>query len=340
MDANLKAGVVSAKEAPCLMILATGGTIAGRTHPMADRAYRAGEVAITQLVSAVPILADLASYRGEQISSLGSQDMGLAVWRKLVARIEAGFADPAITAILVTHGTDTIEETAFLLDLVLEPAKPVILVGAMRPSDAPSADGPGNLIDAVRVGLDPKSRSRGVLVVMNGAIHMASAVRKARTSGVDGLSSFPGGQAGIVDAGGVRFFTSPLAPAGRRHALPPAGPLPPVPIVYAHADMDPVAVERDIAGAAGIVLAGVGNGNAPDAVMSVLRLAAKAGCIVVRSTRVHQGAVDRNVEIDDNEAGFVAAGDLNPQKSRLLLQLLLLSPGLDPAIAQTAFDHA
>jgi L-asparaginase len=214
-----------------------------------------------------------------------------------------------------------------------------VLVGAMRPGNALSADGPGNLVEAVRVAADPASRDRGVLVVLNDTVHDARSVRKARAAGVDAFRSFPAGPVGIADAAATRYF----APAAVSHlrgrfALPATGPLPKVAILYAHADMDLDDVARQLDGAAGAVLAGVGNGNAPGPLLDLLAAAARNGVAVVRATRVGEGFVDRNVEVDDDRLGFVAARDLNPQKSRLLLQLLLANGTRDATSLQAAFD--
>jgi L-asparaginase len=324
---------------PHILVLATGGTIAGQAGSALAKPYHASGVDVGQLIAAAPGIDRIATLSGEQVASIGSQDMALPVWRRLAERIAAGRADPAVDGIVVTHGTDTLEETAFLLDLVLPAGKPVVLVGAMRPGNALSADGPGNLVEAVRVAADGASRDRGVLVVLNDAVHGARAVRKARTTGVDAFRSFPTGPIGTADPAGTRYFApATLTRLRGRFALPATGALPRVAIVYAHADMDFDEVARQLSGAAGIVLAGVGNGNAPGPLLDLLAAAARAGTPVARTTRVGEGFVDRNVEVDDDAMGFIAARDLNPQKSRLLLQLLLAQGRHDPAALQAAFD--
>ena len=334
----------AARALPHVVVLATGGTIAGRQDDKGQggesgRAYHASGVDVSRLIAAAPGLESLATLSGEQVASIGSQDMHLAVWRQLVARVRAALDDPRVDGVVITHGTDTLEETAFLLDLVVDAVKPVVLVGAMRPSDALSADGPGNLVEAVRTAIDPASRGRGMLVVLNDRIHAARGVRKAQTTGVDAFRSYPGGAVGMVDSGGARYFAGATLSALRgKLALPANGQLPSVPIVYGHADMDIAATARMLDGAAGIVLAGVGNGNAPAALLDLLAKAAARGVTVVRSTRVGEGFVDRNVEVDDDLYGFVAARDLSPQKSRILLQLLLAARRTDRQAVQQAFD--
>ena len=320
---------------PRILILATGGTIAGRAHSDDSLRYTSGLVGVEALLQASTGFDITADISAEQIASVGSQDMSEAIWWRLHQRIVTGGMD----GVVITHGTDTIEETAFLLDLVLDAGVPVVLVGAMRPGNALGADGPRNLACALRAAASRHARARGVLVVMADMIHSARHVRKALTSGTDGFRSWPGGPIGTASPLGVSFHAPPMPWVMRgRYKLPEGASLPPVGIVYAHAGMDAAMAAAMVAsGAAGIVLAGMGHGNAPAAVLAVLADAARRGIAVVRSTRVDEGSVARNLEVDDDASGFIAGGDLSPQKCRLLLQLLIANGVVRTEDRQSAF---
>ena len=323
---------------PHILLLATGGTIAGSARPGADVRYASGQLRAEQLVAAVPALADLASIRAEQLASVGSQDMNRRIWVDLAHRIQRAFADPDVDGIVITHGTDTIEETAFFLDLVLPESKPVVLVGAMRPADAAGADGPANLLDAVKVAGTSDASSRGVLVVLNDTLHLARSVQKSNTQRLDAFESRSGRVAGGITSRGVTFYASPAAQP-KPFGVPALPNWPQVEIIYAHADMDSRQITDALrSGARGLILAGVGDGNASKAALDALAAAARSGVLVVRSTRVPNGDVDRNVEIDDDALGFVAAEDLNPQKARILLQLLIAARRTNSSEVQKLFD--
>ena len=325
---------------PHILLLATGGTIAGTAQAGSQVRYASGQLSPEMLIAAVPALAQVATIDVQQVAAVGSQDMSVAIWLDLVARLRRAFADKSIDGIVITHGTDTMEETAFFLDLVLPEDKPVVLVGAMRPADAVGADGPRNLLDAVKVAGSHEAARRGVLVVMNDTIHSARAAQKTHTKSVDTFRSRGPGPIGILDSRGVRFYSAP-APQMPPLPLPSTQTFPRVAILYAYAGMDVEAIQDALhRGAKGLVLAGVGEGNASKAVLQELRRAASNGVVVVRSSRVGDGDVDRNIEVDDNAMGFVAARDLNPQKARVLLQLLLGSGVADVSAIQRAFEPA
>ncbi len=329
----------SAGGLPRILVLATGGTIAGQADARATGAYKSGQITGEQLMASVPGLDRLAKLNAEQISSIGSQDMNDKVWFALARRIQDAFDKNEADGVVVTHGTDTLEETAFFLDNVVRGDKPVVIVGSMRPATAVSADGPGNLYEAVQVAADPRSRGRGVMAVLNDKIQGARSVTKTNTTSIETFSSANDGPVGYVDtAGGIRFMAQ--APGFRRatYRLPAGEQLPRVEIVYSHANMDAVPIEDAIAhGAKGIVLAGVGDGNTSKPALDALEAAARKGVIVVRSTRVRSGFVTRNVEVDDDKNGFVVSEDLNPQKARVLAQLLIAGGVTAPAELQKAF---
>ncbi|MGE0800699.1 MAG: asparaginase [Lautropia sp.] len=358
-----------------LLIVATGGTIAGAAASATQTVgYRAGALPVTALVDAVPGLADLAALATEQPFAIGSEDLCSSHWLTLAGRLRAALADPAIDAIVITHGTDTLEETAFFLDLVLTPAKPVVLTGAMRPATALGADGPANLAAATRFALAAAGngaaagRPRGVLVAFNDCAWSAATVRKVRTTRID---AFDGGDSAPVaallsetvvwrdgagddsrDDGSNDSDSSngsdgarddrPGARSGRFAALPLTDPLPAVALIWQHVDCDQAIVDWHLGrGVAGLVLAGTGNGTMPATMRAALARASRAGCRVVRASRVAAGPVIRNAEADpadrDDALGFIAAGWLGPLKARLLLQCALAA-GLAPAAIQRAFD--
>jgi len=326
---------------PRVLLLATGGTIAGSADNRGTGAYNAGAIGPQQLVAAVSGLGDLASISAEQIASIGSQDMNDEVWFKLANRIQQAFDKNEADAVVITHGTDTMEETAFFLDLVLKTDKPVVLVGSMRPATGLSADGPANIYEAVQVATDAQSRGRGVLVVMNDQIDGARGVTKTNSTSVQTMQSPNLGSLGYVDMGQVRY----VQPLDMRRTLPlalPKGPaLPRVDIIYSHANMDAKQIEHAIEdNAKGIILAGKGDGNTSKQALAALEKAAAQGIVVVRSTRVSKGYVNRNIEVDDTKSGFVASMDLNPQKSRILAQLLIASDITEPGKVQAAFTNA
>ena len=323
---------------PHIIVLTTGGTIAGKASGSSAIGYQAGALSGADLVAAVPGLDKLAVVSVERIAQIPSQDMNDKVWFDLARRINEISEKNEADGVVITHGTDTMEETAFFLSLVLNTEKPVVLVGAMRPSTATSADGPENLYEAVEVAASPQARGRGVLVVLNDTIHSARSVAKSNTTSVQTFVDPNGAPAGYVDPASVRFTTPVAASERAPHALPSAPPLPRVDIIYAHANMDAALIDDAVKGGAkGLVLAGVGDGNASQAVIDALANAAKQGVVVVRASRTWSGFVNRNVEVDDDKLGFAASLDLNPQKARVLCQLLIANGVTNPRDIQNAF---
>ncbi len=308
---------------PRVRLLATGGTIAG-AQVGGSRGYHAAVLSVDALVAAVPQVAELAQLDVEPVAAVGSQDMSDTIWLQLATRARAAADDPAIDGIAITHGTDTMEETAYFLNLVVRTEKPIVLVGAMRPATAISADGPMNLYNAIAVAAHPDARRRGVLVVANDEIHLAREVTKTNTTQVGTFRSSHRGLAGLVNAGRPHFYAPPV----RRHTSTSEfssaafTALPRVDIVYAHAGMRRELIDAAVAtGARGLVIAGVGDGNLHRDALAAAIEAARKGVAIVRSSRTGGGVVERNIEIDDDTHGFIAAEELNPQKARVLLQL-------------------
>jgi L-asparaginase len=317
----------STQALPTVVVLATGGTIAGAAATDVQAGYMSGQVGVEQLIAAVPQAKKLASLRGEQISNIGSQDMNDEVWLKLAGRINALAAMPDVSGIVITHGTDTIEETAYFLNLVVKSKKPVVMTAAMRPATALSADGPLNFYNAVAIAASKEAVGRGVLVVINDWIHGASSLTKTSTTAVQTFMSPLSGLIGTVAYGKPEFHRGPIGrhTTDSEFSVQGVTALPRVDIVMAYEDMDGALIDAAVAaGAKGIVIAGVGNGNLTQAAVAALAAHAKRGIVCVRASRVAVGRVDRNVELEDDKLGFVASLDKNPQKSRVLLRLALL----------------
>ena len=329
------------KALPTVVVLATGGTIAGAAASDVTAGYTSGQVGVEQLLAAVPQAKKLAKLRGEQISNIGSQDMNDEVWIKLATRTNELLAMPDVSGVVITHGTDTIEETAYFLNLVVKSRKPVVLTAAMRPSTALSADGPLNFYNAVAIAAHPKAAGRGVLVVVNDWIHGASSLTKTSTTAVQTFLSPIRGLIGTVAYGEPEFYRGPVGrnTIDSEFSVGPNTQLPRVDIIMAHENMDGTLINAAAAsGARGLVIAGVGNGNMTAPALDALAGQARRGIVSVRSSRVTTGMVGRNVEVKDDSLGLVASLEHNPQKARVLLRLALMKTQ-DPRAIQRYFDE-
>ncbi|GAA7720452.1 type II asparaginase [Helicobacter pylori] len=313
-----------AQKLPTIALLATGGTIAGSGASASSGSYKSGELGIKELLKAIPSLNKLARIQGEQISNIGSQDMNEEVWFKLAERAQELLDDSRIQGVIITHGTDTLEESAYFLNLVLRSTKPVVLVGAMRNANSLSADGALNLYNALSVATDEKSANKGVLVVMDDNIFSAREVAKTHTTHTSTFKALNSGAIGSVYYGKTRYYMQPL----RKHTtesefslLELKTPLPKVDIIYTHAGMTLDLFQASLnSHAKGVVIAGVGNGNVSAGFLKAMQEASKMGVLIVRSSRVGSGGVNSG-EIDDK--AFITSDNLNPQKARVLLQLAL-----------------
>ncbi len=309
-----------------VMVLATGGTIAGGGESQISGAYTSAVMGVDRMLEALPPLHHVVDIEGEQIANVGSQDMDSGIWFKLGERIETLAQQEAIKGFVITHGTDSMEESAYFLHLTLKTPKPVVLVGAMRNGSSMSADGPLNLYNAVAVALNKESVGKGVLVVMDDEIHCAREVVKTHTSSVHAFCSPNCGKIGSVYYGKVHFYMQSL----RKHTLQSdlglekIQELPKVVVIYTHVDCKVSLLENSIInGAKGIVVAGMGNGNPGSAFLNAMGKAVKEGVVVVRASRTGGGLVS-STEVDDAKYGFITPDNLNPQKARVLLQLALL----------------
>lgn len=314
--------------ASVVVVLGTGGTIAGTAPAGSDDShYTAAQLGIAQLLATVPTLATVP-LESEQVAQVDSKDMGPAIWQALALRVAHHLARPEVAGIVITHGTDTLEETAYFLQRVLAPAKPVVLTGAMRPATSSQADGPRNLRDAVAVVQDAyRTHHAGVLAVMAGAVHSAQHVRKAHPTRVDAFDSGDAVALAVVDDAGVRWRASALD-AAAAHEAPLGAALscavaqwPRVDIVASHAGADGAVVRALCAdGVQGLVLAATGNGTVHADLEAALVLAQEHGVAVWRSLRCGAGG-----ELPRADAALPCAVALTPVKARIELMLQLMT---------------
>ncbi len=310
---------------PRIRIIATGGTIAGSGESATGSGYTAGQVGVQALMDAVPQIHDIAHVSGEQLVNIGSQDMTDEVWLRLAKRINRLLCEEGYDGVLVTHGTDTMEETAYFLSLTVKSEKPVVLVGAMRPSTAMSADGPANMYNGIVTASSPESKGHGVMVCMNSQIFDAKSVTKAHTTDV---AAFEGvyGQIGYVYNSKAYYVFEPKYRHTTESEFSVDGldKLPAVDIIYGYSNASNTVLKALISSkVAGIILAGVGDGNFHKNVFDSAVKAQRKGIQIVRSSRVPYGPTCENGEVDDSKHHFVAAIDHNPQKARILLMLAL-----------------
>ena len=321
----------SAQQArPIVYVLSTGGTIAGSGSSSTDLSnYKPGAILGEQLVKAVPQIAQIADVRVEQIVNVNSSDITIDNWLTLAKRIHAILEDtPAVSGFVITSGTNTLEETAYFLNLTVRSDKPVVMVGAMRPATAISADGPLNLLNAVKTAIAPESRGKGTLIVLNDEINAARDTTKTNTLRVETFRAPELGILGYVDEDKVSFYRATT----RRHTaqsefdVTGLTSLPKVTILYSYIDPDASMIRAAIsAGAKGLVFAGTGNGalSAAEeaALKEVVAMPAAAKPVMVRSSRTGNGRVTPTAEYD--ALGIVPGDTLNAQKARILLMLAL-----------------
>ncbi|EOE3922248.1 type II asparaginase [Campylobacter jejuni] len=331
-------GVCMKKAKSRIAILGTGGTIAGFIDStIATTGYTAGAIDIDVLIKAVPQIRDLADISWEQIANIDSSNMCDEIWLRLAKKIAKLFAE-GIDGVVITHGTDTMEETAYFLNLTIKSDKPVVLVGAMRPSTAISADGPKNLYNAVALVANKEAKNKGVMVAINDKILSARGVVKTHSLNVDAFSSPDFGDLGYIVDGKV-FFYNNVTKAHTKNApfdVSKLTSLPKVDILYSYSnDGSGVAAKALFEhGTKGIVVAGSGAGSIHKNQRDVLKELLKKGLKVVVSSRVVAGCVA--VSDSDEKLGFISAEDLNPQKARVLL-ILALTKTSDPKKIQEYF---
>ncbi|MGQ0735321.1 MAG: asparaginase [Acidobacteriota bacterium] len=328
--AQLRPAHAAADQLPLVYVLATGGTISGKgATPTSLTEYRSGTLLGDELVAAVPAIADVARVRVEQVANLSSTDITIAHWLTLARRINQIFdTDPGVAGVVITHGTNTLEETAYFLNLTVRHDRPVVLVGAMRPATALSADGPLNLLSAVRTAVAPEARGKGALVVLNDEINGARDVTKTSTYRVETFQAPELGLLGYVDGDQVSFYRS----STRRHTassefdVRELADLPRADILYSYVEPATTLAKALVdSGVAGIVIAGTGAGGMSsrerDALLPLLALPEGRRPVIVRSSRTGSGRVVGTAEYD--RLGLIPADTLSPQKARILLMLAL-----------------
>jgi glutamin-(asparagin-)ase len=311
---------------PNVVIVATGGTIAGAGATSANSAtYQAAKVPVEKLIAGIPELNNVANVRGEQAFQIASESFTNEKLLQLGKRVSALVKDPGVDGVVITHGTDTLEETSFFLNLVLQTEKPVVVVGSMRPGTAMSADGMLNLYNAVVLAGSPSARGKGVLVAMSDDILSGRDAAKRINIKTNAFSS-PWGALGMVVEGQAYWFRGPV----KRHTIhsefnvDTLQSLPEVHIVYGSGNMTPELYDAAVkAGAKAIINAGTGNGSVPNYLVDTLKRIRAGGVHIVRSSRVADGFVIRNSEQPDDKYDWVVAHDLNPQKAKILAALAL-----------------
>lgn len=337
-----------AEQLPRVHILATGGTIASAYDP-AQGGF-VPSLSADQLIAAAPDIGKYATIAYEQVANIGSADMNPAVWLQLRERANAALADPAVAGIVVTHGTDTLEETAYFLDLAIDSDKPVVMVGAQRAASLPDTDGPRNLLDAVRVAASPEASGMGTMVVLNGQINAAREVTKTNTIDLGTFKSPEFGALGVVDVEGVRFYRKPMR---RQHIALPSGPqLGRVEIVNHYAGNDGLVLRQLLHGPEpfgqpdsrdGLVIAATGLGNVGGRMFEAVEEALSRGIPCVVSTRVPTGRqlplyAAPGSGLSLVRAGCILSDNLSPQKARVLL-MVALAVTRDPAEIKKFFQR-
>lgn len=343
--ALLAASVVAqAQQAlPNVVILATGGTIAGAGASAVNSAtYAAAKVGVEKLIAGLPELSKIANVRGEQVFQVASESLTNDNLMTLAKRVSALSKQADVDGIVITHGTDTLEETAYFLNLTVHTSKPIVVVGSMRPGTALSADGALNLYNAVATAASPTAGGKGVLVVMNDEIHTGRDVSKSINVRTEAFKS-PWGALGMAVEGQTYWFRIPV----KRHTvhsefdIDHIDHLPQVEIAYGYGNASPTAYQAFAAsGAKALIHAGTGNGSVSSAVVPALRELRAKGIHIIRSSRVVGGGfVIRNAEQPDDQYDWIVAHDLNPQKARILAALALTRTNDAQVIQRIFMDY-
>lgn len=331
---------VSSVKKPNVVIIGTGGTIAGAGKVSTDTStYQTASIAVDAIVAQVPALANVANVTSEQVFQVGSKSMNEELMIKLAKRVSEVLKRADVDGVVVTHGTDTLEETAYLLNLTVHSEKPIVFAASMRPATAISADGPLNLLDAVVVASSKEAMGKGVLVTLNDEIHTARDVAKTNSFKTDTFKS-PYGPLGYVVEGKAIFYRNIIRPSTTKSEfnIEQIDKLPRVDIAYQYTNSDTVAYDAMIkAGAKAIVISGTGNGNVSDALLPHLAEIMKKGTVLVRTSRTGSGSLYRGASYSgDTQYGFIAADDQSPVKARLLTALALTKSS-DPRVLREVF---
>lgn len=324
---------------PNLKIIGTGGTLASIASSPLSSHYDSAAIKVEDLLRDIPGVDKIANLSSEQVVQINSENMTEAIWLQLARRVQYWSDDNSVDGIVITHGTDTMEETAYFLNLVINTKKPIVLTGAMRPANAVSADGLKNLYNAIVLAAHPKSFAKGVLVTLNDVIHHARDVTKNNVSTVDAFQSPELGILGYIQDNGIHYYRQET----RAHtyasefSINQINELPRVHIIYGYVGSTPALVNACIDDdACGIVSAGVGRGYQSIEVSKALIKAREKGIAIVRCSRARNGIIPREANLDD-KYGYVVSNMLNPQKARILLSLSLTKYS-NPGEIQRIFD--
>src|SRR5215831_11416193 len=337
---SLLATVAVAQSKPVVVFIATGGTIAMKIDPVKHAPVPA--ISGEDLLSTVPEVSKYATVEVKNISNVPSDYMDPARWTALTREVKAALARPAVAGVVISHGTDTLEETAYWLDLTVDSDKPVVLIGAQRNASESDFDGPRNLLNAVRIAVDPQSKGKGALLAMNNQINAAREVTKTHTSTVETFKSGDFGFLGEVDEDRVVYWRAPLR---RQHVPIKADTMPYVEIVPMYGGADGYLVQAALDhGAKGVVIQALGWGNVNQPMFAAIKDAIAKGIPVVVTSRVPNGRVLPNYGFEGGgktllEAGAALGDDLSPQKARILLMLLLQNGVTGQKKLQAAFDR-
>ena len=328
-----------------IILMSTGGTIVSSGESATQTTgYRLGHLSINALLDQMPDLKDKIELEQEAVSHVDSSSMTSEIWLKLARSVQTAVDRDDVDGVVITHGTDTMEETAYFLHLILKTQKPVVITGAMRPATALSADGILNLYNAFQVALDEQSQGLGVLMVLNNTIGSARFSTKTNTTNVATFSGLNTGELGAVIDNAVMYYNRSTRPHTMAtpfsvHDFDQDESFPRVDILISHADDDSMLVDATVAiGAKGIVFAGLGNGCVPEKVLPGLKRASEAGVRVIRSSRVFTGPVFNGLS-EWEEAGLISSWNLSAVKSRILLQLALKKGITDIVALREMFER-
>ncbi|GMG89885.1 asparaginase [Cupriavidus metallidurans] len=338
-SANAPAGTTAEARKANIVIIGTGGTIAGAGAAATNTAaYQSAVVPVDKIIASVPEISKIANVKGEQVFQIGSESFNNERLIKLAKRVSELLKQPDVDGIVITHGTDTIEETAYFLNLTLKSDKPVVVVGSMRPGTALGADGALNLYDAVLVASNPASKGKGTLVVLNDEIQTGRDVTKTNTFKVETFRS-PFGPLGYVVEGRTLYFRLPARPhtTQTEFDIDKIDKLPEVAVVYAYGNMNPAAIDAAVkSGAKAIIFDATGNGSVGDYMVEPLKAARAKGVFIVRASRTGSGVVIRNGEQPDDKYDWIVTDDQIAQKARILMALALTKTN-DPKALQEIF---
>lgn len=328
-----------------IILMSTGGTIVSSGESATQTTgYRLGHLSINALLDQLPDLKDKIELEQEAVSHVDSSSMTSEIWLKLARSVQTAVDRDDVDGVVITHGTDTMEETAYFLHLILKTQKPVVITGAMRPATALSADGILNLYNAFQVALDDQSEGLGVLMVLNNTIGSARFSTKTNTTNVATFSGLNTGELGAVIDNAVMYYNRSTRPHTMAtpfsvHDFDQDESFPRVDILISHADDDSMLVDATVAiGAKGIVFAGLGNGCVPEKVLPGLKRASEAGVRVIRSSRVFTGPVFNGLS-EWEETGLISSWNLSAVKSRILLQLALKKGITDIVALREMFER-